>query len=90
VKAIERIGSAIKRVLAPESEKVRNWLEFVSSLSVRDAVSLDINLPDEGPKAGTVGTVIRVHNNGSSFDVEFENPRRVVTLAPQQLNPPSR
>ena len=76
-------------MLAPESVKVRNWLEFVSSLSVRDAVSVDLNLPDKGIKAGTVGTVICVHEDGASFDIEFKNPSRVVTLPPQQLSPPS-
>lgn len=38
-----------------------------------DLVVLRESLPDQGLKAGNVGTVVLVHQRGKAFEVEFIN-----------------
>jgi len=36
-----------------------------------DCIVLTIDLPDEGLKAGDVGTVVHIHRDGVAYEVEF-------------------
>ena len=44
-----------------------------------DTVVLTQDLPKEGLRAGDVGTVVHIHNNGEGYEVEF------MTLAGQTI-----
>jgi len=36
-----------------------------------DCVVLTTNVPDEGPVAGDVGTVVHIHKGGEGYEIEF-------------------
>jgi hypothetical protein len=40
-------------------------------INEHDCVVLTEDLPDEGLKAGDIGTVIHIHQGGGGFEVEF-------------------
>ena len=48
-------------------------------LKEHDCIVLTADLPDEGLKAGDVGTVVHIHKGGSAYEVEF------VTLAGETI-----
>ena len=56
-----------------------------------ETVMLTEDLPEEGLKAGDVGTVVFVHGSGEGYEVEFTNDDgdtiAVVTLFPRSLRP---
>ena len=41
------------------------------TIKEHDCVVLTADLPDDSLKAGDVGTVVHIHNNGEAFEVEF-------------------
>jgi hypothetical protein len=40
-------------------------------ISEHDCVVLTQDLPDEGLKAGDIGTVVHIHEAGAAYEVEF-------------------
>ena len=54
-----------------------------------DLVVLRESLPNQGLRAGDVGTVVLVHQKGTAFEVEFINPNgetvNVATLESSQV-----
>ncbi len=58
-------------------------------INEHDCVVLMQDLPDEGLKAGDIGTVIHIHASGDGYEVEFMTLAgetvSVVTLLPSQL-----
>ncbi|OGA32861.1 MAG: DUF4926 domain-containing protein [Betaproteobacteria bacterium RIFCSPLOWO2_12_FULL_62_13b] len=54
-----------------------------------DCVVLTQDLPDAGLKAGDMGTVVHIHNDGAGYEVEFitlaGETLAVITLLPQQI-----
>ena len=59
-----------------------------------DTIVLTEDLPDQGLKAGDLGTVVLVHRNGEAYEVEFVTlggeTVAVVTLSAAQVRPISR
>ena len=59
-----------------------------------DCVVLTQDLPEEGVKAGDIGTVVHVHQGGAGYEVEFMTLAGetvgVVTLLPTQVRPIAR
>ena len=41
-------------------------------LKEHDRIVLTCDLPDEGLRAGDVGTIVHVHRHGEAFEVEFQ------------------
>lgn len=56
-----------------------------------DCVVLTADFPDEGLKAGDVGTVVHIHKNGVAYEVEFVTfagrTVAVATVKASQLRP---
>jgi hypothetical protein len=56
-----------------------------------DVVVLTEDIPNEGLKAGDVGTSVHVHGNGKAYEVEFVTLTGVTvaaaTVLPSQLRP---
>jgi hypothetical protein len=56
-----------------------------------DCVVLTADLPNEGLKAGDVGTVVHIHNGGAAYEVEFMtfagNTIAVTTVDANALRP---
>ena len=52
------------------------------------------DIPEEGLKAGDIGTIVHVHNGGTGYEVEFMTLTgetvAVVTLMANQLRPIAR
>lgn len=52
------------------------------------------DLPEDGLKAGDIGTVVHIHTGGAGYEVEFMTLAgetvAVVTLLPSQLRPIAR
>ena len=48
-------------------------------INEHDIVVLTEDLTDEGLRAGDIGTVVHIHNNGAGYEVEF------MTLAGQTI-----
>jgi hypothetical protein len=59
-----------------------------------DCIVLLQDLPEDGLKAGDIGTVVHVHQGGAGYEVEFitlaGETVAVVTLLPSQLRPITR
>jgi len=59
-----------------------------------DCVVLTQDLPEEGVKAGDIGTVVHVHQGGAGYEVEFMTLAgetvAVITLLPTQVRPIAR
>ena len=59
-----------------------------------DCVVLTQDLPEEGVKAGDIGTVVHIHQGGEGYEVEFMTLAGetvgVVTLLPIQVRPIAR
>lgn len=59
-----------------------------------DVVVLTEDIPNEGLKAGDVGTSVHVHGNGTAYEVEFVTLTgvtvAVATVLPSQLRPVCR
>jgi hypothetical protein len=59
-----------------------------------DSIVLLQDLPEDGLKAGDIGTVVHVHKGGAGYEVEFMTLAgetvAVVTLLPAQLRPITR
>lgn len=59
-----------------------------------DSIVLLQDLPDDGLKAGDIGTVVHIHKGGAGYEVEFMTLAgetvAVVTLLPDQLRPITR
>ncbi len=59
-----------------------------------DCIVLLRDLPEDGLKAGDIGTVVHVHQGGAGYEVEFitlaGETVAVVTLLPSQLRPITR
>jgi hypothetical protein len=59
-----------------------------------DSIVLLPDLPEDGLKAGDIGTVVHVHKGGAGYEVEFMTLAgetvAVVTLLPAQLRPITR
>jgi len=59
-----------------------------------DCIVLLQDLPDDGLRAGDIGTVVHVHKGGAGYEVEFMTLTgeivAVVTLLPSQLRPIAR
>jgi Domain of unknown function (DUF4926) len=58
-----------------------------------DCVVLTQDLPDEGLRAGDVGTVVHVHGAGAGYEVEFMTMTgrtvAIATVLPPQVRPVS-
>ena len=58
-----------------------------------DCVVLTQDVPEEGLRAGDVGTVLHIHREGAGYEVEFMTLTgrtvAVATLLPSQLRPVS-
>jgi len=56
-----------------------------------DLVVLTKDLPDEGLRAGDIGTVVLVHQEGAGYEIEFSTLDRqtlaVVTLIANDVRP---
>ncbi|THV33614.1 DUF4926 domain-containing protein [Glycomyces buryatensis] len=57
-----------------------------------DVVELAVDVPEEGVKAGEVGTIVLVHGNPvEAYEVEFVNPDgstlAMFALRPEQIRP---
>ena len=63
-------------------------------INEHDTVVLTKDLPDEGLRAGDIGTVVHVHENGAGYEVEFMTLAgqtiAVASLLPEQLRPIGR
>ena len=59
-----------------------------------DCVVLTQDLPEEGLRAGDIGTVVHIHEGAAGYEVEFMTLAgetvAVVTLLPSQLRPIAR
>ncbi|MBM4045195.1 MAG: DUF4926 domain-containing protein [Planctomycetes bacterium] len=59
-----------------------------------DCVALTEDLPEEGLKAGDVGTVVHIHQGGAGYEVEFMTfagqTVAVATLLARQVRPIGR
>ena len=59
-----------------------------------DCVVLTHDIPDEGLKAGDLGTVVHIHRDGAAYEVEFVTLTgqtvAVVTVLASQCRPVSR
>ncbi|MBI4660644.1 MAG: DUF4926 domain-containing protein [Verrucomicrobia bacterium] len=59
-----------------------------------DCIVLLQDLPEDGLKAGDIGTVVHIHKGGAGYEVEFMTLAgetvAVVTLLPSQLRPIAR
>lgn len=59
-----------------------------------DCVVLTQDLPEENLKAGDIGTVVHIHQNGAGYEVEFMTLAgktiAVATLLPAQIRPITR
>ena len=59
-----------------------------------DCIVLTQNLPDEGLRAGDVGTVVHIHQGGAAYEVEFVTLTgqtvAVATVRASQLRPVNR
>jgi hypothetical protein len=59
-----------------------------------DCIVLTQELPEEGLRAGDIGTVVHVHGGGAGYEVEFMTLAgetvAVLTLLPAQLRPIAR
>ena len=59
-----------------------------------DCVVLTRDIPDEGLKAGDLGTVVHIHRDGAAYQVEFVTltgqPVAVATVLASQCRPVSR
>ena len=59
-----------------------------------DCVVLTEDLPEEGLKAGDIGTVVHIHQGGAGYEVEFMTLAgetvTVVTLMASQVRPFAR
>jgi len=59
-----------------------------------DCIVLTEDMPDEGLKAGDIGTVVHIHQNGAGYEVEFitlaGETIAVVTLLASQVRPFAR
>jgi hypothetical protein len=59
-----------------------------------DCIVLTADLPEEGLKAGDVGTVVHVHGQAAAYEVEFVTLTgetvAVATVLPSQLRPVGR
>ena len=59
-----------------------------------DCIVLIEDLPEEGLKAGDIGTVVHIHQNGAGYEVEFMTLTgetiSVVTLMASQVRPLAR
>jgi hypothetical protein len=58
-----------------------------------DRVVLTSDIPEEGLKAGDVGTIVHIYQHGEAFEVEFltldGDTAAVVTVLPSQARPVS-
>jgi hypothetical protein len=58
-----------------------------------DCIVLTQDIPDEGLKAGDVGTVVHIHREAAAYEVEFitltGRTLAVATVPPTQLRPVS-
>ena len=58
-----------------------------------DCIVLTQDIPDEGLKAGDVGTVVHIHRDAAAYEVEFMTltgrTLAVATVLPAQLRPVS-
>jgi hypothetical protein len=58
-----------------------------------DRIVLTSDVPEEGLKAGDIGTIVHVHRNGEAFEVEFltldGNTAAIATMLPSQMRPVS-
>lgn len=56
-----------------------------------DCIVLTQDLPDDGLKAGDIGTVVHIHQAGAGYEVEFMTLAgetiAVATLLPAQIRP---
>ena len=56
-----------------------------------DQIVLTSDLPEEGLKAGDVGTIVHIHRRGEAFEVEFMaldgNTIAVATVMASQVRP---
>lgn len=50
-----------------------------------DIVRVTIDLPKCAVKAGTVGVILLIHENGEAFEVEIANPHQVITVTKAQV-----
>lgn len=59
-----------------------------------DCIVITEDLPEKGLKAGDIGTVVHVHQNGAGYEVEFMTLAgetvAVVTLMASQVRPFAR
>jgi hypothetical protein len=59
-----------------------------------DCIVLLEDMPEDGLKAGDIGTVVHIHKGGAGYEVEFMTLAgetvAVVALSPAQLRPISR
>ena len=59
-----------------------------------DVIVLLQDLPEDGLKAGDIGTVVHIHQGGAGYEVEFMTLAgetvAVITLLPSQLRPIAR
>ena len=59
-----------------------------------DCIVLTEDLPEEGLKAGDIGTVVHIHQNGAGYEVEFMTfageTIAVITLMASQVRPLAR
>lgn len=63
-------------------------------INEHDRVVLTQDLPDEGLKAGDIGTVVHIHEKGAAYEVEFMTLAGeticVTTLLANQVRPIAR
>ena len=63
-------------------------------INEHDCVVLTQDLPDEGLKAGDIGTVVHIHEGGAAYEVEFMTLAGeticVATLLSAQVRPIAR
>ncbi|MGH8565877.1 MAG: DUF4926 domain-containing protein [Gammaproteobacteria bacterium] len=59
-------------------------------INEHDCVILTQDVPNDGLKAGDVGTVVHIHHDGTAYEVEFvtlTGQTVVATVLPNQLRP---
>ena len=63
----------------------------MTNVKEHERVILKSPLPDEGPEAGDVGTVVHVYGDGKAFEVEFValdgHTTAVATVETHQVRP---
>ena len=63
-------------------------------INEHDCIVLTEDLPDEGLKAGDIGTVVHIHAGGAAYEIEFMTLAGeticVATLQANQVRPISR